>query len=140
MMKAVLLTLCFLVSSLSFAAPSSDATSNILIYDGGTVQVTSEINAYDNIVAGVPIKGSVLITHDENQLIDQNSFNMDGKPLPVKFFQTVTMSAYSKLVLSIYHFQLDGMTAGAHTLAPIKVKVGGKEYQALPLTVDVSPS
>jgi hypothetical protein len=112
---------------------------NVMIYEGGDVQVNSEVYTYENIVAGVPIKGSVLITHDTNEVIDVNSFSLDGKPLKVEFTQTVTASPSNKLVLSIYRFQIAGLAAGSQTLAPIKVKVAGKEYAAPPLSFDVAP-
>jgi len=131
---------CFLLLSfpLLMSADGVDTDANVLVYEGGTVQVTSEVNVYENIVAGAPISGSVLITHDANQTIDATSFSMDNKPLKVDFVKTVTMSNYSKLVLSIYHFQITGLPAGSYTLAPIKVTIGGKEYAAPPMTIDVA--
>ncbi len=110
--------------------------SNVLLYDD-TVQVTSEINTYENLVDGTPIQGSVMITHDSNNPVDTNSFTMGDKSLKVQFVQSMPMSSYSKLVISIYQFQLPGMKAGSYTLQPIRVKVGGKNYAALPLTIQV---
>ena len=111
--------------------------SNILIYGKGDTQVTSEINQYTNVVAGMPIFGSVMVTHDKANKIDENSFRLGDKPLKVKLIQTIPMSSYSNLEVAVYGFQLQGMDKGIHTLPPIKVKVGGQESQAPPLVIAV---
>ena len=111
--------------------------NNILIWDQGTVQVDSQVNAFENIVADKPIKGSVMITHDASNPIDDKTFRMGDKPLKVEFVQTLSVSSRSKLVLSIYNFTIDGMKNGVYTLPPIKVKIGGKEYEAPPLSIQV---
>lgn len=113
------------------------AATNMLIYNEGNVQISSEIYQYDQVVAGLPIEGSVMITHDTKQTIDPSSFRLGDKRLNVKFVQSVPMSQQDHLVVTIYKFQLQGMKKGNHTLPPIKVKVGGKEYQAPPLMVQV---
>lgn len=125
---------------LSFCLPldlfSIDTQSNVLIYTD-PVQISSEINQYEQLVAGTPIQGSVMVTHDAKNAIDPNSFRLGNKLLSVEFVQSVPMSDYSNLVVTIYKFRLDGMKKGIHTLPPIKVKVGGKEYQAPPLTLEI---
>jgi hypothetical protein len=108
--------------------------TNVLIYKD-TVQVSSEIYAYEKLVTGVPIQGSVMVTHDANNAIDVNSFRLGEKPLKVTLVQSVRISPYSPLMVTSYQFQLEAMSQGSHTLPPIKVNVGGKEYQAPPLTV-----
>ena len=111
--------------------------SNILIWNEGNVQVASQINAFEKIVANKPIQGSVMVTHDANNPIDGTSFRMGDKPLKVQLVQTVPISSSSKLVLTIYNFTIDGMENGVYTLPPVKVKVGGKDYQSAPLTIQV---
>ncbi len=120
-----------------FQLAAADTLSNVLIYTD-PVQVTSSINAYENIVAGTPIQGTVMITHDSNAAIDASSFRMGDKPLQVTFVQSVPMSQYSNIVVTIYSFRLDGLEKGSHTLPQINVKVGDKVYQAPPLTVQVA--
>ena len=115
-----------------------DIRPNILIYGEGDTQVTSEINEYAQLVEGLPILGSVMITHDVKNSVDINSFRLGDTPLKVEFVQTIAMSSYSNLVLSIYKFQLVGMKKGLHNLPPIKVQVGGKDYQASPLTIQIA--
>lgn len=108
--------------------------TNVLLYKD-PVQVTSSINEYENVVAGKPIQGIVMVTHDSNALIDQHSFRLGDKPLNVEFVNSNFMSPYSNLVVTIFSYQLPGMTTGAHTLPPINVKVGGKVYNAPPMTI-----
>lgn len=130
----MLFFLMLLLTPLSLLAETSP--SNVLIYTD-PVQISSSINAYENIVAGVPIEGTVMVTHQENSAVDPSSFRIGGKPLNVQFVQTVAMSDYSNLVISFYSFKLEGMNKGQYTLDPINVKVGGKVYYAPPLTIQV---
>lgn len=112
--------------------------ADILPYGGGSTEITSQINEYQNIVANKPIQGILFVTHDNNNPIDINSFRLGDKPLKVTFVQTTRMSLSSNLVVTIYNFQLDGLPIGTYTLPPINVKVAGKEVQALPLVIEVS--
>jgi hypothetical protein len=133
MIKIILAILFFL----PFTLQADQAYSNVLV-PGENVQVSSEINAYDNIVPGMPIQGSVMVTHDANNAVDMNSFRIGDQPLKVVYVNSVPMSSYNNLVVTIYKFQLDAMPAGMHVLQPIRVKVGGKNYVSPPLTVTVS--
>lgn len=128
----------FLLFSLPLQLFSSTPQPNPLVHGQGTVQITSEVNAYQNLTSGTPIQGSVMVTHDLNQPVDINSFSLGDKPLKVELIQTVPMSSFSPLVVSIYQFKLDGMAQGVQNLPPIKAKVGGKDYQAPPLTLEIS--
>ncbi|MCE5318000.1 MAG: BatD family protein [Parachlamydia sp.] len=130
----MLFFLMLLLTPLSLLAETP--ASNVLIYTD-PVQVSSSINAYENIVAGVPIEGTVMVTHQESSAVDPSSFRIGSKPLKVEFVQIVAMSDYSNLVISFYSFKLEGMNKGQYTLDPINVKVGGKVYQAPPLTIQV---
>lgn len=114
---------------------SADSDSNVLIYTD-PVQISSEINAYENIKSGIPIQGSILITHDKNTPIDNNSFKIGNKPLKATFVKTTSMWS-GNLVVSIYSFQLDGMKSGTYTLEPIKATVGGKQYEAPPIIITI---
>jgi hypothetical protein len=116
-----------------------ESPNNILIYGEGNVQVTSEVNEYQNISAGMPIEGTVMITHHENSRVDTTTFRMGDKPLKVEFVQSVAMSDNGSLVVSIYKFNLEGKSKGVYTLPPIQVQVDGKYYQAAPLIIQVNP-
>jgi len=115
---------------------STQEDTNVLIY-GDSVQISSEINEGETIVAKKPIQGTLMITHDEKNPVDLNSVTMGGKHLKLEFVKTVSMSSYSNLGVDVYQFQLEGMDSGFQTLPPIKVKVGGKEYEAPPLMIRV---
>lgn len=114
---------------------SGPIESNVLV--SGTVQITSEIDAYQNIVPGGPILGSVMVTHQADNPVNIDGFSFDGKALQVEFVQSVPMTAYGSLVVSIYHFKLKGMKTGVHTLPAIKAQVGGITYEAPPMTIIV---
>jgi hypothetical protein len=111
---------------------------NDLIYGNGTTELTSQINEYEKIVANQPIKGTLFVTHDQKNIVDADSFRLGSKPLKTTFVQTTQMSSASNIVVSIYHFQLEGLPLGTHTLPSINVKVGGKQVQALPIVIEIS--
>ncbi len=135
-----MIKIIFLLLFIPLQLISQEPLNNILIYGEGDIQVTSEVNEYNPIAADVLIQGTIMITHPTANSIDVNSFRMGDKPLTVKFVQSVPMSSYSNVIVTIYQFQLDGLKKGVHTLPPIRVKVGGKDYQAAPLTIEVAPS
>ena len=115
---------------------SEEPVTNVLLYQDA-VQVSTEINQYEDIIENRPIHGTVMITHDGNNKIDMTSFRLGEKPLKIKWMTSTPMSSTSDLTVTIFNFQLEGMEKGEYTLAPITVKVGGKEYAALPLKVRV---
>ena len=112
--------------------------ANDLVYDEGSSEVTSQISEYANLTAGKPIQGSIFVTHDANNKVDQDSFRLGDKQFKVTFVQTAQMSSSSNIVVSIYSFGLPGMPVGIHTMPPINVIVGGKKIQALPLVIEIT--
>ena len=111
--------------------------ANDFVYGDGSTEITSEINEYDPIVANKPINGSIFVTHDAKNAIDNTSFRLGNKALKVTFVQSTPMAASSNLVVSIYKFQLEGLPTGNHSLPSINVKVAGNVVQALPLAIQV---
>jgi hypothetical protein len=111
---------------------------NILIYKQGNIQISSEIDEYEHILQDKPIKGSILITHEPKDKIDNTSFRIGVKELKISFVKSYSLDSSNLLQVSAYEFELPGMERGTHTLPPISVRVGGKVYQAPPMTVDVS--
>lgn len=134
MMFLRLLFLVFILSPLLLISLNDD--SDVLIY-GDNVQISSEINEGESITANSPIQGTVMVTHNKNNLVDVSSFSIGRKHLKVEFVKEVSMSSYSDLVVTVYQFQLEGMAPGFQTLPSIKVNVGGKEYEAPPLQIKV---
>ena len=119
------------------ASASDLPVSTDLVYGSGSVQVNANLDSYDNISANTLSKGNVMITYPSTMGIDRYSFRMGSKPLPVTFVSSTQVSPYGDILVAIYNFTLEGMPEGTHTLPAITVKVGGKEYAALPLVVVV---
>lgn len=112
--------------------------ANDFVYGDGTTELTAQINDYETIKANQPIKGTLFITHETKNIVDEKGFRIGNKQLKTTFVQTTQMSSTSDIVVSTYQFQLDGLPIGIHTLPPISVKVDNKEVQALPLIIEVS--
>jgi hypothetical protein len=124
------------LTSTPFQFASTAQQPNLLIYDDGSIQISTEVYEYEKLVEGKPVLGSVMITHNASSIIDSESFKIGNKPLKVKLIKTVPFAS-SNIVISIYNFQLEGLPEGTQTLAPISLKVGEKYYQAPPLTITV---
>jgi len=117
------ITFSLLFLSFSFALYSQD------------VVVSAEIESKG--VVGMPIKGSVTVTHDKEKKVDINSFRLGDDPLDVEFVKEVQISPGSPIVVSIYHFTLEPKTEGLHQLREISVSVGGEVYRSFSLTYEV---
>lgn len=115
----------------------SDKPSDILIYGGGNIEVTASIDHYQDILPDKPFSGTVMVTHDKQNKVDPSSFKMGDKPLKVRHLQNVQISSNNPFMVTIYSFTVDGMKEGVHDLPPVKVLVGGKEYQSDPLYVEI---
>lgn len=136
-MRKVIAMCLMLVGSIQLGA--AENVPNILVYDEGSVQVNSTVDAYDQLTPGSPIKGSVMITRGPKDRVDAKSFRMGNLPLTVEFIESQPFSSYgSSLVVDIYRFQVKGIEAGSHTLPPITVKIDGRTYSAPPLTVQIT--
>lgn len=103
------------------------------------VKVQANLDNY-SLAPDQPVKGTLSITHTQKEAIDPNSFTIEGKPLQVNFVQDTQISDGSDLLVTFYSFMLPGQTKGLHILSPISVKVGGKVYQSLGTTYEVSGS
>lgn len=94
------------------------------------VTIEASINGDEGFV-GDPIKGTITITHNSKETIDEKSFKLAGKPLEAKFVQDVDMSAgKGNVLVSVYNFELPAQTEGEYTLDPISAKVGSKEFKS----------
>lgn len=131
------LVFCYLSTFSFFPLAFQDVGSNILIYND-PVQVSTEVNEFEEIQSGKPFIVSIMVTHDSKNIIDLHTFKLGETSINPEFVKTVQMSISSPIIISIYQFSSKGMQVGSHTLPPVKVKVGGKEYQSLPLTIDIN--
>jgi hypothetical protein len=100
------------------------------------IVVTSEAGEY--AVAGKPINGSVTVTHEKNQKIDEKSFKLGEDPIPLEFIKEVKISPDSDLIISIYQFTIPPKRPGRYVLPPVTVTVGGKQYTSLESIFDVN--
>lgn len=132
------LSFLFLILASTLQLIANSAPNDILIHGEGNTEISSSINEYQNIFEGVPIQGTIMVTHDANNKIDPNSFRFGGKPLKVTFLQSASMSSYGGLEVSTYSFELEGMKKGTYTLPPISVTIGGKVYVAQQMTLEVA--
>lgn len=99
------------------------------------VKVTAEIEG--NGIAGQPLKGTTIVTHDKKDSVDTGSFILEKKPLQVKLIQEVPLSADSTLIMSIYQFEIPPKEKGLYALPEVSVVVGGKRYVSIPSTFAV---
>lgn len=86
---------------------------------------------------GWPIKGSLEITHEDSQKVDENSATIDGKPLKISLLRNVKISPENPLTVSIYHFSLQSQNKGSYVLSPISIKIGDKTYKTLSIPYEV---
>jgi hypothetical protein len=92
------------------------------------VKVEAEIDTAS--YADEPLKGTITITHDRNQTIDNESFVLGKNSLSVSFVKDVQISPNDPLILSIYNFTLPAQPEGLYALPNISVKIGGQTYQS----------
>lgn len=93
------------------------------------VKIFAEIEqreAYEN----EPLKGTITVTHELNQIIDNSSFILGKTKIPVELVKEVKMAPDQPLVLSIYSFKIPGRPQGLYALPAVSVKVGGTVYQS----------
>lgn len=103
----------------------------------GDTEVSSQVSDYENIIPNRPIEVSIFVTHDIKDSVDEKSFRIGEQSIQVRFISTTQMSSTSPISVSVYKWVMPGLPQGTHTLPAISVKVSGKEYQALPLVVEV---
>lgn len=88
--------------------------------------------------ANYPLEGTLTITHDKQEKIDEHSFEMEGKPLEVLFVKDVAFSAGASTLITIYNFQLPAKTKGLYVLPAISAKINDKVYTSIPSAYEVS--
>lgn len=102
----------------------------------GDVQVTAQIET-TNSVQGTPLEGSIIITHDRKEIIDNNSFLLGGKPIQADFVKDVRMSPTGPVQVTFYRFQMPGRDPGLYLLPEVSVKVGDKRYRSIATAFEV---
>ncbi len=99
------------------------------------VIVTSKIEGSPQL--GMPVEGTITITHDRSKAVDTNSFAMGGEPLEVEFLKEVQVAPDLPLIISIYTFTIEPQEVGLQELPRVSVDVGGTVYHSFSSTYQV---
>ncbi|MBN9376932.1 MAG: hypothetical protein BGO14_02035 [Chlamydiales bacterium 38-26] len=107
-----------------------------LLLAWGDVSINASL---DNSQAfqGWPIPGTLEVTHNETDKVEETSATLNNKPLKINLLRNVKISPDSPLMVSIYQFSIPSQKQGTYTLSPINLKVNGKNYQTLPISYEV---
>lgn len=94
------------------------------------IDVSSSIDGASN-PEGAPLKGTITVTHNQDETVDPSSFMLGDKPLHAEKVKDVAVDPSSPLLLTIYQFDMDPQTSGVHILPSVSVNVAGKKYSSL---------
>jgi hypothetical protein len=100
------------------------------------VTVTAQIDGVN--YPGLPMHGTITITHNKEAEVNLTSFQLEGKPLKTTFQKDIVLSSSSPMIFSVYEFEIPGEKKGLHFLPEVSVNVGGKVYVSTPSTYEVS--
>ncbi|WP_075883163.1 BatD family protein [Candidatus Protochlamydia sp. W-9] len=101
------------------------------------IKVEASIDSQNN-QENHPLSGIISITHQIQDEIDSNSFQIEGKPLSVTFIKNVNVSGeLPKTIVSFYHFTLSPQAKGLYVLPPISVKIRDKIQSSPPSSYEV---
>jgi hypothetical protein len=119
-----------MVSGLFFVLSFFNLYLGLYAQNEQVVKITAEIDI--NSLIDTPLKGMVTITHDKQLSVDSESFQLDKKPITVKFVKEISLS--TDISMSIYEFSLPPMPKGLHLLPEISAAVGVQRYTSVPST------
>lgn len=92
---------------------------------------------WDSIYENTPFSVTIQVTHDAQNKIDNDSFQMDGKKIMPKFIEMVKISPSSPLEVATYQFEMAGLPRGLQTLPTFSVLIGGKKVSSIPSGFEV---
>ncbi len=121
----------FIICGLCFNAAAMHGANN----PDQDVSISAVIDPYKAFEKH-PLQGTITITHEADVPVDAASFRLGDKPLEVEHVKDVRIS--SKLIISIYNFQLPGQPKGVYTLPRISAKIGGESYYSLATSYEVT--
>lgn len=109
----------------------------ILVLLGGMLEAlpTNNVSAsvqWDSIYENTPFTVTVQVTHDAQDKIDNDSFQVDGKKIAPKFIEMVKISPSSPLEVATYEFEMPGLARGLQTLPVISVLIGRTKVSSIP--------
>lgn len=105
---------------------------------GNEVRVSSEIDA-DTAHENQPMSGTITVVHDQDKLIDEESFRLGKDKLAVDLVKEVKFNSENPLMLTIYRFHLPGKSEGLYALPPVEVKVGDQTFRSIMTSYTVKP-
>lgn len=98
-------------------------------------KITAEIDQSRVLSENVPLKGTILITHNPADKVDESSFKLKNAKFPVAHVQETPVGASE--VISIYRFELPGKSKGLYVLDEISAKIGGQTYSSVSSSYEV---
>jgi hypothetical protein len=108
----------------------------LTLFSIDTVSINATLDS-GSLNQGWPINGTLEITHDQNQKVDEGSVVLDGQPLKISLQRNVQIDPSNPLMVSIYNFSIPAKQQGAYTLNPISLKIGDKTYKTYPVSYTV---
>jgi hypothetical protein len=100
------------------------------------VKVTAEAEG-TSISENTPVEVLVTISHSTQEVIDQSSFKISGKPVAAKLIDEKVMTAAGNLQLSMFHINLGTFAKGLHLVPEVQVSVAGQIFRSVPSTFQV---
>lgn len=87
---------------------------------------------------GHQIEGTITVTHDAKDTVDEKSFQLEGQPLTVHRIQEVPMTIGNQnTVVSVYGFELPPQKSGLYVINPVSVTIGGNVYRSLRASYEI---
>lgn len=92
---------------------------------------------WNSIYENTPFSITIQVTHDAQDKIDNDSFQMDGKKITPKFIEVIKISPSSPLEVATYEFEMTGLPRGLQTLPTFSVMVGKDKVSSIPSGFEV---
>src|SRR3954469_408345 len=78
---------------------------------------------WNNIFENTPFTITIQVTHDLQDKIDNDSFQMEGKKITPKFISAIKISPSSPLEVATYEYEMPGLPRGLQTLPTLSVLI-----------------
>lgn len=92
---------------------------------------------WNSIYENTPFTITIQVTHDAQDKIDNNSFQMEGKKIEPKFIEAIRISPSSPLEVATYEYQMTGLPRGLQTLPTFSVMIGKTKVSSIPSGFEV---
>lgn len=94
-----------------------------------------------------PIDLFISISHEANEMVDQNSFLLDGEPVKPRFLGEAQQSSVTVVngqraerntKVARYYLEIEGLPEGIQLLPTLSVVVGNQRIESNPTTIEIS--